>query len=355
MKANKFRSCAFLGLISMCLGQTGPCGTPNPTGGGQGVDTGGEDVLDPGGTGEGDGQIVAECTSDRDCLEESACEGGECVPDADGDGIPDARDACPEDPNKAEPGACGCGIAETPICGETITLALGGGVTMELVRIPAGTFMMGSDNGSGDETPVHSVTISQDFYIGKYEVTQAQWQAVMGTTPSSIGGCFGCPPVSGRPVETVSWDDAVAFNAALSSSTGYGIRLPTEAEWEYAARAGTDTEYSFGDSADNLGNYAWYRSNSVSRTHVVGGKLPNAWGLYDMHGNVWEWCNDWYYGTYYGVSPSTDPTGPGLATTRVVRGGAWGKIPYDCRSAYRGEVTPGSRGNALGFRVAAGT
>ncbi len=234
--------------------------------------------------------------------------------------------------------------------GETVTLDLGGGVTMELVRIPAGSFMMGSENGFSDERPVHSVTISRDFYIGRYEVTQAQWRAVMGNNPSSFSGCDTCP------VERVSWGDIAGFNTALSNRTGYGLRLPTEAEWEYAARAGTTTEYSFGDDSGNLGDYAWYGSNSGWQTHEVGGKLPNPWGLYDMHGNVWEWCEDWYSDGYYAISPGSDPTGPVSGSGRVLRGGSWDLDGLNIlRSAHRSGGRPGERDYRDGFRVASGT
>ena len=232
--------------------------------------------------------------------------------------------------------------------GETLTLNLGGGLTMELVGIRAGTFMMGSDEGFSNEQPVHSVTISRDFYIGRYEVTQEQWEAVMGKNPSDFQGCDICP------VDNVSWEDAVAFCDTVSAGTGYPIRLPSEAEWEYACRAGTATEYSFGDDASALGDYAWYSDNSGSRTHEVGSKLPNCWSLYDMHGNVGEWCNDWYDSAYYGVSPSTDPAGPSAGVHRVIRGGPWLSDEDVLRSAARYEYWPGARGDDVGFRVAAG-
>src|SRR5205085_11701074 len=166
---------------------------------------------------------------------------------------------------------------------------------VEFVWILAGSFMMGSENGDSDEKPAHRVTISEGFYMGKYEVTQAQWQAVMGNNPSNFKGCDNCP------VEQVSWDDAVSFIAKLNAQNdGYTYRLPTEAEWEYACRAGTTTAFAFGDSlsseqANFDGDYPYggapkgvYRQKTTS----VGRFQPNAWGLYDMHGNVWEWCED---------------------------------------------------------------
>jgi formylglycine-generating enzyme required for sulfatase activity len=163
---------------------------------------------------------------------------------------------------------------------------------IEMVYIPPGEFMMGSENGDKDERPVHRVTISQAFYIGRYEVTQAQWQAAMGDNPSHFKDCGG-----NCPVERVSWKDAQNFiNKLNESNDGFRYRLPTEAEWEYACRAGTT-----GDYAGTLSEMAWYGKNSGSKTHAVGGKQPNAWGLADMHGNVWEWCQDWYHKTYYGA------------------------------------------------------
>jgi formylglycine-generating enzyme required for sulfatase activity len=217
---------------------------------------------------------------------------------------------------------------------------------IEFVLIPPGSFMMGSTNGSSDEKPVHQVTISQPFYIGRYEVTQAQWQAVMGNNPSSFKDCGG-----NCPVEQVSWDDAQNFiNKLNESNDGFKYRLPTEAEWEYACRAGTT-----GDYAGNLDDMAWYEDNSGKHTHPAGQKQANAFGLYDMHGNVWEWCRDWYDANYYASSPATDPQGPGSGQYRVLRGGSWGKIGLEpnLRSAYRNRNTPDSRVSQFGFRVVA--
>ena len=228
--------------------------------------------------------------------------------------------------------------------GEVITLDLGGAY-MPLVRLSAATFTMGSNDGQSDEAPVHQVTLSEDFYIGRYEVTQAQYQAVMGENPSHFAGCLQCP------VENVSWGEAVAFCAAVSSRTGYDIRLPTEAEWEYACRAGTDSDYFFGDDSYALTEYAWMVTNT-DWTHPVGTRLPNPWQLYDMYGNVSEWCSDWYGADYYAASPLTDPAGPASGTKRVTRGGWFDSIPSSCRSASRmGTWTYGSW--AKGFRCAA--
>ena len=169
------------------------------------------------------------------------------------------------------------------------------------------------------------------FSIGVYEVTQQQYEAVMGSNPSEFKG-------ANNPVENVSWDDAVAYCAKLSSlpaevAAGHMYRLPTEAEWEYACRAGTTTEYSFGDDEKDLGKYAWFKDNSEKKTHAVGEKLPNGWGLYDMHGNVWEWCSD------------------AEGSNRVIRGGSWSFDAAYCRSAYRHPLVPPDRRN-YGFRLA---
>ncbi len=207
------------------------------------------------------------------------------------------------------------------------------------VYIPAGEFRMGWENGEPDEKPVHRVLIKEPFWMGKYEVTQEQWESLMGTNPSSFTGCPQCP------VENVSWDDCQEFIQRLNAqSDGVTYHLPTEAEWEYACRAGTT-----GDYARNLDAMGWYDGNSGGKTHPVGQKQPNAWGLHDMHGNVWEWCSDWY-----GAYPSgwvTNPTGPTTGSRRVLRGGSWRFSEAACHSAYRGINPPGSRSNYLGFRL----
>lgn len=200
-------------------------------------------------------------------------------------------------------------------------------IGMEFVKIPAGSFMMGSENGDSDEKPVHKVTISKDFYLGKYEVTQTEWVKVMGTNHSRIDDCPKCP------VSYVSWEDTQKFIEKLNAKGEGKYRLPTEAEWEYVARAGSTTKYCFGDSESLLGDYAWYSENSENKIHEVGGKKPNAWGLYDMHGNAWERVQDWY-----GAYPSenvTDPTGATKGANRVVRGGSFFYVAKFSRSAHR--------------------
>ena len=175
-----------------------------------------------------------------------------------------------------------------------IAVDLGHGVKLEMVLIPAGEFLMGSPDSDkdaqSDEKPQHRVRITKPFYLGKYLVTQEQWEAVTGTSPSY----FKRPK---NPVEQVSWEDCRGFVKKLNGKVGGGtFPLPTEAQWEYACRAGSTTRYCFGDEESGLGEYAWYEANSDSKTHPVGGMKRNAWGLYDMHGNVWEWCQDWYDG-----------------------------------------------------------
>jgi formylglycine-generating enzyme required for sulfatase activity len=223
-------------------------------------------------------------------------------------------------------------------------------IGMEFVLIPAGSFVMGADKNFDDagdnETPQHRVSISKPFYLGKFEVTQAQWTAVMGNNPSNFKG-------RSNPVEMVSWNDVQAFISLLNKREGHSrYRLPTEAEWEYSARAGTTGAYSFGDDADSLGGYAWYDDNSGNKTHPVGQKAPNPWGLYDMHGNVWEWVQDWYGDRYYSSSPGSDPKGPSSGSNRVKRGGCWGHYARSCRSAYRDDSAPDVRYINLGFRLA---
>ena len=195
---------------------------------------------------------------------------------------------------------------------------------------------MGSANGADDERPVHTVRISKPFYLGIHEVTQGQWETVMGNNPSQFKGD------ANRPVETVSWEEVQKFIDKLNTREGgTKYRLPTEAEWEYAARAGSTTAYSFGDDSSQLGKYAWCGDNAGNTTYPVGKLQPNAWGLYDMHGNVWEWVQDWY--GKYAAETVTDPQGPASGSARVIRGGSWSNGAGNCRSAYRYRGAPGSR------------
>ena len=231
---------------------------------------------------------------------------------------------------------------------ESITNSIG----MKLVLIPAGTFTMGSPVGEVGrnhpfETP-HEVTLTTSYYLGVYEVTQDQYEKVMGANPSGFKGAK-------NPVENVSWEDAVSFCKKLSEmpeekAAGREYRLPTEAEREYACRAGSTTAYSFGEAASSLGDYAWFAQNAQNKTHPVGEKKPNAWGLYDMHGNVWEYCQDWY--AAYPPDASTDPQGPNGGSYRVNRGGSWLNGAANCRTANRYTYVPSYRSSNNGFRLA---
>jgi len=230
------------------------------------------------------------------------------------------------------------------------TVNLGGGVKLEMVLIPAGEFMMGSPDSdksaAADEKPRHRVRITTPFYLGKYPVTQEQWTALMGNNPSFFKG-------PKNPVENVSWDDGVLFFRRLNEQAGGGkFQFPTQAQWEYACRAGSTTRYCFGDDDPGLNDYGWYDKNAAGTTHPVGQKKPNAWGLYDMHGNVWQWCADWYDRGYYARSPGDDPAGPATGTERVSHGGCWFSGAGSARSANHGRIEPGHRGSHIGFRAA---
>ena len=230
----------------------------------------------------------------------------------------------------------------------TITLDLGNGITLELVKILSGSFYMGSESTEKGRTnregPMRRVQITKDFYMGKYEVTQDQYMAVMGMNPSHSSG-------RNLPVESVSWNDVMAFCKRLTAETGRSCRLPSEAEWEYACRAGTETRFYWGDdtSYSQISDYAWYVSNSGGRMHSVGQKKPNKWGLYDMSGNVHEWCADRF--GWYKDATMVDPKGPSSGADRVFRGGSWSSTE-DSRSAYRHVHSPDSRSYNMGFRVA---
>ncbi|WP_071879854.1 SUMF1/EgtB/PvdO family nonheme iron enzyme [Microcystis aeruginosa] len=230
------------------------------------------------------------------------------------------------------------------------------GITLEMVSLPAGQFLMGSlsgdPNAQSHEKPQHQVKVNS-FAIGKYPVTQAQYQAVMGTNPSRFKNWFKNNPQN--PVENVNWNDAQAFCQKLSQITRKTYRLPTEAEWEYACRAGTTTRFYFGDNANQLGDYAWYGGNSQQTTHPVGQKRPNAWGLYDMSGNVWEWCEDNWHDNYIGAPTDGSAWLTNDNDYQIVRGGSWYDYPSFCRSAFRDDVNrrDGS-GLSVGFRVVCG-
>ena len=253
--------------------------------------------------------------------------------------------------------------AEDPGSGKTnFNISLYGNTQLDMIWIKPGTFMMGSPEyelGRFDEEIQHQVILTQGYWLGKYEVTQAQYEAVMGTNPSYFKG-------ADLPVEQVSWYDATNFCAKLTASekaagrlpSGYAYTLPTEAQWEYACRAGTTTAFNNGTNIEteyqsecpNLDPLAWYRHNSGSKTHPVGQKQPNAWGLYDMHGNVWEWCLDWYRA--YPTTAVTDPVGPSTGSIRVLRGGSWHDYASLCRSAFRYRIDPDGSYYSYGFRVA---
>jgi formylglycine-generating enzyme required for sulfatase activity len=229
--------------------------------------------------------------------------------------------------------------------GNTFTNSIG----MAFTLIPAGEFEMGSPSNEegiySDERPIHQVTIGKAFYMGKYEVTQEQWRAVMGNNPSHFTGD------DNLPVEWVSWDDVQEFIKKLNEKEGTNkYRLPSEAEWEYACRAGTTTRYSFGNSDSKLGEYAWYTDNSGSKTHPVGQKKPNPWGLYDMYGNVWEWVQDVYHGNYDGA-PTDGSAWEGSGSRRVLRGGICYAYAEHCRSAVRYRDGQSLRTQKPGFRL----
>jgi formylglycine-generating enzyme required for sulfatase activity len=248
----------------------------------------------------------------------------------------------PPEPQMVQPNPS----AEAPIQ-RTFTNSIG----MSFVLIPAESFLMGSparEAGRYDNEQQHPVTIKKPFYLQTTEVTQKQWRQVMGQNPS-IFKDYG----DGCPVETVSWNEAQEFIKKLNQmESGGRYRLPTEAEWEYACRAQSKGKFYFGDEEARLGEYAWYARNSGGKTHPVGEKEPNAWGLYDMHGNVWEWVEDDYHGSYTGAPDD------GRAwidsprdSARVVRGGSWGLGARDCRSATRIIYGPGDRNGSMGFRL----
>jgi formylglycine-generating enzyme required for sulfatase activity len=245
-------------------------------------------------------------------------------------------------------------IPQTPLDSRAMPKSITNSIGMKLVLIPAGSFMMGSPTTEKDRLPnevQHRVTLTKDFYLGTTEVTQGQWESVMGTTPwkGMVGANFAAT--------YVSWEDAVEFCKRLSSKEDKTYRLPTEAEWEYACRSGTSTAYSFGANDANLRNYGWYGEGVFGNVHEVGLKRANSFGLFDVHGNVWEWCSDWL--GEYPTGNVTNPPGPSEGSYRVARGGSWRDgggydVAGACRSAVRGSTGQDFVGDDMGFRVAEG-
>jgi formylglycine-generating enzyme required for sulfatase activity/tRNA A-37 threonylcarbamoyl transferase component Bud32 len=286
------------------------------------------------------------------------------------------KDVTPESKRALEKDSAEKRTYATAPAGPRLTNTIG----MQLVRIPAGTFQMGSNPSEaehrGEEGPVHEVTISKPFFMGIHQVTVGNFRAFVQATghrteaeegrgaylwnfatrvdehdPNATWEAPGWPQSNEHPVVCVSWNDAQAFCGWLSTKEGREYRLPTEAEWEYACRAGTETAYSFGDDALALGQYAWYADNANAQTHAVGKLLPNRWGLYDIQGNVWQWCADYYDPNYYQSSPATDPPGPASGQHRVVRGGCWNFPGQYCRAADRDSGVQGKPMKHVGFRV----
>jgi formylglycine-generating enzyme required for sulfatase activity len=223
---------------------------------------------------------------------------------------------------------------------KTVTNSIG----MKFTLIPAGEFMMGSEDFDWSK-PVHTVNIRTPFYLGIYQVTQREWKAIMGNNPSEFNG-------DDLPVEKVSWNEVQDFIKKLNEKEGTNkYRLPTEAEWEYSARAGTTTRYSFGDDDSKLGEYTWYRENSEDKTHPVGKKGANPWGLYDVHGNVWEWVQDEWHYAYDSAPADGSAWEDGVGASLVFRGGGWFDYAGGCQSASRAFFVQGVRARDLGFRL----
>jgi len=241
-------------------------------------------------------------------------------------------------------------LSQTPTVEKIVILP--GDVPLHLVKIRCGSFFMGSQSSekdmAPDEAPLHRVTISREFYLGKYEITQSQWKALMGENPS----VFHNFNFSGNhPVEMVSWEDAQTFLQKLNELGPGFFRLPTESEWEYCCRAGTQSRFPWSDDPDYklLSEYAWFYSRAEGKSHPVGQKKPNDWGLYDMHGNVWEWCGDWF--DNFSGDPVTDPPGALSGTGRIIRGGSWFNEPEALRSANRHRHPTDSRQTNIGIRI----
>ncbi|MCX7885763.1 MAG: formylglycine-generating enzyme family protein [Verrucomicrobiae bacterium] len=227
-----------------------------------------------------------------------------------------------------------------------VTITVGGSVTLELVLVPPGKFVMGS-NRTDSEKPLRTVQIAKSFYLGKYEVTQQQWETLMGSNPSYFKG-------PKNPVDQVTWDECQLFVAKLNEKDNrFTFRLPSEAEWEYACRAGSTNDFCHGNSESALLEYAWFIANETGTSQPVGRKKPNAWGFYDMHGNVWEWCQDIYHPSYDNAPADGSARLDGATTNRVLRGGSWYSTAFAVRSANRGRAPPTFRGVVYGFRVAA--
>ena len=238
-------------------------------------------------------------------------------------------------------------VVQTPIANsDNITIPVKDGISIDMVRVEAGTFTMGATaemkDPYGNEKPTHRVTLTNDYYIGKYEVTQALWQTVMGNNPSKFKG-------DNLPVEQVNWKDCQKFLSKLNRITGKTFRLPTEAEWEYAARGGNKSRGYQYSGSNNLSDVAWYDDNSGNKTHAVGTKQANELGIYDMSGNVYEWCQDWY--GKYNSSSQVNPTGANSGSFRVLRGGGWDGNDRCCRSLCRYIIEPDGRGDFLGLRL----
>ncbi len=271
--------------------------------------------------------------------------------DDSGTGADDSGTGADDSGTGADDSGTGADDSGTGAEGEERTFSLLEGASMEFVWIEPGVFQMGSNTGRKDESPVHEVEISRGFWLGKYEITQGQWKAVMDKEPWS--GRARVEANSSHPAVIISWDEVHEFIGRLNAEAGEELyRLPTEAEWEYACRAGTQTRWSFGDDESLLTDYAWYHGNNYPNegAKAVGGREPNPWGLYDMHGNVWEWIQDWYDEDYYNSSPQVDPPGPTSGLGRVIRGGHFGHF-NGVRSAYRHFHSPDSRSYTIGARL----
>jgi sulfatase modifying factor 1 len=256
--------------------------------------------------------------------------------DRDGDGLTDAIDECPDE--KGSPKNNGCPE-------KTVSIAL-----PEMIVVTGGSFTMGSKNGNYEEKPSHSVILSS-FSMAKTETTVEQWRAYCNASGKAMPEAPGWGWNDNDPIVNVSWNDAVAYCNWLRVKTGKSYRLPTEAEWEYAARGGNKSNGYVYAGGDNLNLLGWSQDNSSSQAHACGLKRSNELGLFDMSGNVWEWCKDWFDVTYYAISPSYSPQGPSSGSKRVMRGGCWYYAASQCRVAYRTSFDPAGRDRSFGFRV----